>query len=149
MNLITNGSLVHQRRVQDGLRRMREISGEVWFKLDSATREGRQRVNDTRTGLHHVSRNLEIASLACPTWIQTCVLAIDGEPPSAEEQKAYLEFIGSRLGAGLPIRGVLLYGLARKSFQPEAPRLASLPIAWMEDYADRIRALGLEVKVTA
>ncbi len=147
--LITNGSLVHQRRVQDGLRRLREINGEVWFKLDSATREGRQRLNDTRTGLRQVTKNLDIASLACPTWIQTCVLAIDGEPPSTEEQKAYLDFIASRLDAGIPIRGVLLYGLARKSFQPEAPRLSSLPLAWLENYAARIRALGLDVKVTA
>ncbi len=146
--LITNGSLVHQRRVQDGLGRLREINGEVWFKLDSATREGRRRLNDTRTGIRQVANNLEIASLACPTWIQTCVLAIDGEQPSDIEQHAYLDFIAGRLEAGLPIRGVLLYGLARKSFQPEAPRLASLPLAWLENYAERIRALGLEVKVT-
>lgn len=147
--LITNGSLVHQRRVQDGLRRMREINGEVWFKLDSATREGRQRMNDTRTSLRRVADNLEIASLACPTLIQTCVLAIDGEPPSEAEQQAYLDFVASRIHAGVPIRGVLLYGLARKSWQPEAPRLSSLPISWLEHYAERIRALGLDVKVTA
>ena len=52
--LITNGSLVHQHRVQDGLRRMRALSGEVWFKLDSATRQGRQLINDTRSGMSQV-----------------------------------------------------------------------------------------------
>jgi len=147
--LITNGSLAHQRRVEDGLRRLREINGEVWFKLDSATREGRARLNDTRTGMGQVSKNLGIASRACPTWIQTCVLAIDGEPPSDVEQQAYLDFIASRIGDELALRGVLLYGLARKSFQPEAPRLSRLPLAWLENYAQRIRSLGLEVRVSA
>ena len=146
--LITNGSLVHQSRIQDGLRQLREINGEVWFKLDSATREGRRRINDARSGLAQVATNLEIAAQSCPTWIQTCVLAIDGDPPSATEQQAYLEFLGKRLADGIPLRGVLLYGLARASCQPEAPRLSSLPTAWLEGYAERIRALGLVVKVT-
>ena len=64
--LITNGSLVHQRRVQDGLRRLRALNGEVWFKLDSATRQGRQRINDTRSGMKQVARNLALAAKACP-----------------------------------------------------------------------------------
>ena len=37
--LITNGSLVHQARVQEGLRVLKRYGGEVWFKLDSATDE--------------------------------------------------------------------------------------------------------------
>jgi hypothetical protein len=43
---------------------------------------------------------------------------------------------------------VLLYGLARQSHQPEADRLSRLPAAWLDAFADRIRALNLEVKVT-
>jgi len=38
--VITNGSLVHQARVQSGLTRLAEIGGEVWFKLDRATVSG-------------------------------------------------------------------------------------------------------------
>lgn len=33
--LITNGSLINRHNVQVGLRRMAELNGEVWFKLDS------------------------------------------------------------------------------------------------------------------
>ncbi|UCH47334.1 MAG: radical SAM protein [Betaproteobacteria bacterium] len=146
--LITNGSLTHQREVREGLRRLQPINGEVWFKLDSATREGMLRMNGTRIGLTRVARNLAIAANACPTWIQTCVLAIDGDAPSNTEQSAYLEFIAEQLAQGVPIRGVLLYGLARQSYQPEADRLSSLPPSWLEAYAERIRALGLPVKVT-
>jgi hypothetical protein len=48
----------------------------------------------------------------------------------------------------IPLQGVLLYGLARQSFQPEAPRLTPLAPARLEACAQRIRALGIEVKVT-
>jgi wyosine [tRNA(Phe)-imidazoG37] synthetase (radical SAM superfamily) len=146
--LISNGSLMHQREVREGLRKLQPINGEVWFKLDSATRDGMRRMNGTRMGLNRVARNLQIAADACPAWIQTCVLAIDGAAPSETEQAAYLEFIGEQLSQGVPIRGVLLYGLARQSYQPEADRLSSLPASWLEAYAERIRALGLTVKVT-
>jgi len=146
--LITNGSLMHQGAVREGLHRLRSISGEVWFKLDSATREGMRLMNGTRMGPGRATRNLEISARTCPTWIQTCVLAIDGKAPSEHEQQAYLAFLGERLAETIPIRGVLLYGLARQSHQPEADRLSSLPAAWLSAYAERIRALGLEVKVT-
>lgn len=146
--LISNGSLMHQREVREGLRRLQLINGEVWFKLDSATREGMRRMNGTRIGLNRVARNLAIAATTCPTWIQTCVLAIDGAAPSEAEQTAYTEFIAEQLAQGVPIRGVLLYGLARQSYQPEADRLSSLPASWLEAYAERIRALGLPAKAT-
>jgi wyosine [tRNA(Phe)-imidazoG37] synthetase (radical SAM superfamily) len=146
--LITNGSLVHHQKVHDGLIRLRSINGEVWFKLDSATGAGMRKLNDTRIGIGRVTENLGIAANACPTWIQTCVLAINGEGPDEREQQAYLEFLRGRLDAGVPLRGVLLYGLARASCQPEAPTLASLPASWLTAYSDRIRALGLDVKMT-
>ena len=44
-------------------------------------------------------------------------------------------------------RGVLLYGLARPSHQPEAPNLSRLPVEWLEAFATRLRALGLETQV--
>ncbi len=144
--LITNGSLVHRAGVQAGVEKMRALNGEVWFKLDSATEAGMRRINSTRIGLKRVQENLAIAARSCPTWIQTCVLAIDGEPPSAEEQRAYLRFLREQRESGLPLQGVLLYGLARESHQPEARRLSRLPALWLEHYAERIRALGITVK---
>jgi hypothetical protein len=43
---------------------------------------------------------------------------------------------------------VLLYGLARPSLQPQADRLSALPAAWLDAFAERIRAAGLPVKVS-
>jgi len=146
--LITNGSLAHKPAVQAGLRRLREANGEVWFKLDSATDAGMQRMNDSSLGSAHQERNLRAVAALVPTWLQTMVLAREGEPPSDEERQAYLALVERLVADGVPIRGVLLYGLARPSHQPEAPTLSALEPAWLEAFADEIRARGLPVRVT-
>ena len=145
--LITNGSLVHRDEVQRGLRRMAGMNGEVWFKVDSATEEGVRRMNDTRTGRERVESNLRLAAGLCPTRVQTCMLEYDGSEPSEEEQRAYLDFLGRQVDEGVPLRGVLLYGLERTSYQPEAERIAKLPLEWLQGFGRRIEALGLDVAV--
>lgn len=146
--LITNGSLVDKAYVQDGLRRMHALNGEVWFKVDSATRDGLQRINNTELSPERVFANLQSAASLCATWLQTCLFAIDGAAPSELEQQAYLDFVRRIVSAGVPVQGVLLYGLARPSQQPEAPRLSALPADWLEAFAEKIRARGLAVKVS-
>lgn len=144
--LITNGSLMDRAAVQEGLRRMSAANGEVWFKLDSATRAGLARINNTPLSLAKVRRNLEIAAGLCPTWLQTCVFCLDGEPPSRAERDAYLAFVAQALHSGVKLKGVLLYGLARQSMQPEAGRLSRVPAGWGEAFAAEIGSLGLGVR---
>ncbi|MDE2309305.1 MAG: radical SAM protein [Betaproteobacteria bacterium] len=146
--LITNGSLVYRENVQRGLRRMAQLNGEVWFKLDRASEAGMQRINNTQISMARVRENLATAVALCPTWLQTCWFALDGEPPGRTEEDAYLDFLTGLLRDGIKPQGVLLYGLARPSLQPEAPRLAALPAQQMEAFAARIRALGMETRVT-
>ena len=146
--LITNGSFAHRPDVLAALEAMRDAGGVVWFKVDSATDAGLRRLNDARTGPERQRRNLEIAARACPTWIQTLMLADDGRPPEEDELEAYLDLVRGLVRDAVPVRGVLLYGLARESHQPEAPRLSALPRAWLEAFAERIRAAGLPVEVS-
>ena len=146
--LITNGSLMHRASVQAGVASLRELQGEVWFKIDRAPGAGMRKVNNSRAGLERVRANLQAAAGLCPTWVQTCMFAWDGAPPEESELLAYLDLLGERLAAGVRLEGVLLYSLARPSFQPEAGHLQALPGAWLEAFAERIRVLGLEVKVT-
>jgi len=145
--LITNGSLIDRPGVQAGLRSMAGLNGEVWFKLDSVTREGRQRINNTRMSLRRMRENLRLAASLCPTWLQTCTFQIDGKPPSEVESDAYLKFVGELLQEGVPLKGALLYGLARPSMQPEAPRLTKVGQVWIEAFSAKIQALGLTVKL--
>ena len=146
--LITNGSQADKPRVQDGLNKMAALNGEVWFKFDSATASGMRAINQTRIAPDKQYERLTVAAKLCPTWLQTCVLAVDGSPPSPDEQAAYLALVTRIRQQQLPVQGVLLYGLARPSMQPQASHLSALPIEWLNDYADRIRAAGLPVKVS-
>ncbi|MBI3783767.1 MAG: radical SAM protein [Deltaproteobacteria bacterium] len=146
--LITNGSLVQRRNVKAGLRRLAEMNGEVWFKVDRTTDAGIRAVNSVATSIATIRRNLQTAASLCPTWIQTCMFALDGQPPSASEIEAYLAFLSDIRGRGISIQGVLLYGIARPSLQPEAPRLSPLPADWMHNLGERIAALGYAAKVT-
>lgn len=142
--LITNGSLLHRETVQQGAREMAAIGGELWFKFDRASEAGMMRVNDTKVRMSSVRANLLSAIAACPTWLQTCWFALDGTPPSRVDEDDYLSFVQSVPG----LQGVLLYGIARSSMQPEASRLSTLSPSALEAFALRIRATGLQVKVS-
>ncbi|GAB4128137.1 MAG: hypothetical protein Fur0040_11020 [Sideroxydans sp.] len=146
--LITNGSLMHRQNVQQGVRRLAQLNGEVWFKLDRASEAGMAQINDTRVTMDAVRRNLVTTLACCPnTWLQTCWFALDGQAPNAQDEQDYLVFLEGLLRSGTAPRGVLLYGLARPSMQPEAPRLGALPHAHLVAFARRIEALGLQVRI--
>lgn len=146
IRLITNGSLLGRSRVQDGLRRLGELGGEAWFKIDAGTSEGYRRINGVELSPGSVVRNLRRCMELCPTWVQTCVFAFDGNGPTEAEIKAYLEVLDRAGAAG--IAGVLLYGLSRPSMQPEAHRLSALPVQELDSMAARLRAAGLTVRVS-
>jgi len=146
--LITNGSLIDRPRVQAGLREMATLNGEVWFKFDSATSSGMRSINQTRISPDKQFERLGIAAQLCPTWLQTCVFALDGAPPSEIEQSAYLAVVTRVVQQQIPVQGVLLYGLARPSMQPQAGRLSPLPAEWLDGFSGKIRAAGLPVKVS-
>lgn len=146
LRLITNGSLMAQARVQDGVRRLAEAGGEVWFKVDAGTAESIERINGVRLEPDAVARNLSRCAGLCATWVQTCMFRWDGRAPSGADIDAYLQLLAE---AGLEnLRGVLLYGIARPSMQPEASRLAPLEVAELEAIAARIKEKGLTVRVS-
>lgn len=144
IRLITNGSLIEKPGVLESIRHLGQINGEVWFKVDAATAEGIARINDVRLNPQGVLDRLRMCARACPTWVQTCVFALDGEPPSEAELAAYLDLLRQAVP---DIAGVYLYGLARTSMQPEAPRLSQMPDDWMQSLAKKIRQFGLTVNV--
>ncbi len=147
--LITNGSQMDKAAVRAGLRAIAAMGGEVWFKLDRATAQGFRAINDTRADPERHYRRLKACAQSCPTWVQTCVFALDGEPPAETEICAYLELLARAVAEEVPLRGVLLYGLARTSLQPEAARLSRLPEDWLQTLRRRIEALGLTARVHA
>ena len=144
--LITNGSLIHQTKVQQGLKQLADNGGELWFKLDSATLEGRKRLNHALISQQKYEENLKTAIELCPTWLQTCFFSMDGAVLSELEQIAYLKLL-AQIKDLSGFQGVLLYSLARPSLQAEADRVNSVSLSQLTEFADRIEDLGVTVKV--
>jgi wyosine [tRNA(Phe)-imidazoG37] synthetase (radical SAM superfamily) len=151
LRLITNGSYLHKPNVQAGLKLMSELfdqrGGEVWVKVDSATEAGIERINGVTATPELLFKQVENAAMLCPTWIQTCMFTWDGSEPSEDEVNAYLAFVQRLKAEALPVKGVLLYGLARPSLQPEAEHLGKLSELWMQSMAGKIEAMGFGVKL--
>ncbi len=162
LRLITNGSLVHRAAVRTGISRIAAAGGEVWFKFDRATKAGIAATNRVRLDPKTVEKKLRACCTLAPTWIQTCWFAIDGKAPDSAEENAYLDFLAglhtgvgtgldtrvdAKLAAKEKIRGVHLYGLARPSLQANAKRLSALPAEPLEIFAQRVKALGIDVVV--
>jgi wyosine [tRNA(Phe)-imidazoG37] synthetase (radical SAM superfamily) len=145
VRLISNGSLIDKPKVIAGLKQLAIYNGEVWFKLDAGSREGIARINDVILAPKTHLARLKACAAACPTFVQTCMFALDGQPPSPADIDAYIDALRE---VSSVIKGVHLYGLARPSYQPEAARLSRLPEAWLEQVAVQIRTLGLEVFVS-
>ena len=147
--LITNGSLAGRPSGAGGAAK----HGQVATAKSGSSSTGRPpsacvgSINETGYREQHFQR-LTVAATLCPTWLQTCVFAMDGEPPSEAEQQAYLATVSRIHAQKIPVQGVLLYGLARPSMQAQASRLSALPIEWLDAFAEKIRAAGLPVKVT-
>jgi len=145
--LITNGSLVHRAQVQKGLKKLNEYGGEVWFKFDSATEEGRHLINHAGQSCQLSLRNLKLSAELCHTKLQTCLVDYEGGGLLLSEREALLNLL-KKINGDVRLKEILLYTLARPSFQPEAVRLERLSIEVMNEFADQVRQLGFTVSVS-
>jgi wyosine [tRNA(Phe)-imidazoG37] synthetase (radical SAM superfamily) len=147
--LITNGSLLHRPNVQNGLKKLKEYGGEVWFKLDSATEEGRALINNAGQSCRASVENLLLAAKLCPTKLQTCWLDYDKRGLLEQEKNAFLDLLKTIKAEGCVLDGVMLYTLARASLQPESVRLERLSIEVLNGFSCEIMRLGFDVSVSA
>lgn len=145
IRLITNGSLLDKPAILASVRHLASCNGEVWFKIDAGTKEGVASINDVNLNPQNHIQRLKKCAEFCPTFIQTCLFALDSQPPSESEILSYLALINQVKDI---IQGVHLYGLARPSLQAEADRLSRLSPRWLEIMAQRIRQLGIDVKTS-
>lgn len=143
--MITNGSLMHRQSVLNSIAQLKQLNGEVWFKLDAGTRNDIQRINQVNVNPQQHLARLKACAALCPTFIQTCMFGWQDEAPNEASTDAYLNCVAQVKDE---VEGVYLYGVARPSYQPEASSISRLSREWLEVMADRIRALGLAVHVS-
>ena len=98
--------------------------------------------------MNRVLNHMKICTSLLPTWIQTCMVTVDNALPSERDIEDYLGVLETVMRTGTSPQGVLLYGLARPSQQPEASRLENFDGAAQLALVQRIQKLGLEVKVS-
>lgn len=144
--LISNGSLLHQGQVQAGLSALATFQGELWFKLDSATENGRKLINNTGQNQQKLLSNLKIATELCCTKLQTCMLNYQWAWSDAEKQ-AYLQLLITLQQLNIPVQKIMLYSIARPSLQPEANDIQKTASADLHNFAREIAALGYAVSV--
>lgn len=141
--LITNGSMAARGPVLAALERLAALGGRAWFKLDRATAAGILDANGTPVSPEvHLAR-LRRCAASCPTWVQSCFFTRRGAAPSEAELDAYVAAVAGAAGWAKPIRGALLYTLARPSHHPDAGELGAVDAAWLSALAERLRAAGL------
>lgn len=146
LRLITNGSLLDRRNVQAGIENIGNASGEVWFKVDSASTASLALINGTHIKTETVSRRLARCAALAPTWVQTCLFKLDNTLPAEDEITRYLALLAP---LAKQLKGVHLYSLARPSLQKEASRLARLDTEYLDNIAQKIRHLGFIVQVNS
>jgi wyosine [tRNA(Phe)-imidazoG37] synthetase (radical SAM superfamily) len=145
--LISNGSLVHQATIREGLAELSRYNGELWFKLDSATEQGRKLINNTGQSQQKLLEHLKIAASLCSTKLQTCMLHYQ-QAWSDSEKQAYLALLQELRASKIKLQEIMLYSVARQSFQAEADELERMDIEEMNAFAADIKALGYDVSVS-
>jgi wyosine [tRNA(Phe)-imidazoG37] synthetase (radical SAM superfamily) len=145
IRLITNGSLMDRRTVQEGVAHIGQCHGEVWFKVDAAAPDRIFAINGTRVQPVTVERRLRRCAALCETWLQTCLFAIDDAPPTEQDIENYLGFLQRVQDV---VAGVHLYGLARTPLQPGTTKLTRLAAELLSEIGARIEKMGLTVHVS-
>jgi wyosine [tRNA(Phe)-imidazoG37] synthetase (radical SAM superfamily) len=146
VRLITNGSQLQHAHVQHALKRLNEIGGEVWFKLDAGTDAEMLAINDTHLPLSLHLQRLQTCCTLCTTWVQTAVVSrtVEGKLVTTPSLAGYQEALLTERGA---ISGILLYGIARPSQQDHQGCLQTTSTVMLEHYAEELRTLGVCVRV--
>jgi wyosine [tRNA(Phe)-imidazoG37] synthetase (radical SAM superfamily) len=145
IRLITNGSLMHQASVLKSIEMLKEINGEVWFKVDAATEETIKTINQVNLKPNQILERLLNTANICPTFVQTCIFMIDGKSPDEKDIDAYIELINK---AKKNIKGVHLYGLARPSLQPRAKDLGRISEDELQNIAKKLLSLNIPTTVS-
>ena len=141
--LISNGSEIDRPDISKALQLLSTLNGEVWFKVDSATKSGINKINQVALSVDGVKKRLLIATKLCKTYIQTCIFKTGGINPDTDEIDAYINFVNS---VREHIAGVLLYSTVRNPALPEGNDISSVSEEFLANIAIKLSANNILVK---
>lgn len=138
--LITNGSEVDRPDILAALKLMATCNGEIWFKIDSATVSGIEKINQAHLNLPGIIKRLKLAAELCPTYIQTCLFRLYNQDPNKEDIRQYVDLIGEIKEY---ISGVFIYSTARNPALPEGAHISQVSEDFLANVADQLNAYGV------
>ena len=112
--LITNASRLHHLPVRRALEVLDANNGEIWAKLEAGTEAYYRTVDRTTIPFQRIVSNITEAAKVRPVVIQALFLKMRGEPPPAEELKAFCARLNDIQAAGGRIKLVQVYTVARE-----------------------------------
>ncbi|MGZ3412809.1 MAG: radical SAM protein [Isosphaeraceae bacterium] len=143
--LITNATMLHRPHVREALATLDASNGEIWAKLDAGTEAYYRTIDRTKIPLKRVLANILDAARARPVVIQSLLLCLNGQGPSALEVEAYCRRLGEIVAAGGQIATVQLYPVART---PAVAEVGPLPNEELEQLGEIIRRrVGITVDI--
>jgi len=141
MVLITNASMFHREKVQQGLRTLDQNNGEIWAKLDAGTQAYYHLVDRSRIPFSRILDNLLSASRIRPLVIQSLFMRVAGESPTVAEIDAYVARLNGIQQQGGSLKLVQIYTVARP---PAESFVAPLPDDEVDALVQRVtRETGL------
>jgi wyosine [tRNA(Phe)-imidazoG37] synthetase (radical SAM superfamily) len=120
--LITNGSGLDARNVQEGLQYF-TVEDEIWIKLDAGTQGYMDRVNRSEVSLEKIMANTLLIGRQRPVVIQSLFPAIHDREPAAEEIDQYIARLKDLKREGARISLVQIYSATRPIAHPECTHL--------------------------
>jgi wyosine [tRNA(Phe)-imidazoG37] synthetase (radical SAM superfamily) len=134
--LITNATLLHRPKVQEGLAILDQNNGEIWAKLDAGTESYYALVARSAVPWRQILENLLTTARARPIAVQTLFMRIRGQLPPPDEIAAYIERLREIVAGGGRIKLVQIHTIAR---QPAESYAEPLDRTEVDTLADRIR----------
>lgn len=147
--VITNATNLQSPQVRRALAILDAHNGEIWAKLDAGTPAYFQRVNRPAPAitLDRIVENIAFVAQGRPILLQTLLMNLAGQPPSADEIAAYCGRVKQILSAGGKIKLIQVHTVAR---QPAEEIALPLTDDQLNGIADVIRAAtGVKVETYA
>jgi wyosine [tRNA(Phe)-imidazoG37] synthetase (radical SAM superfamily) len=142
--LITNGSGLDSKTVQDGLRYFTS-EDEIWIKLDAGTQAYMEQVNRTALPIERILSNILIVGRQRPVILQSLFPVIDNQEPAAGEIDAYIGRLNALKAEGAQISLVQIYSATRPVAHPECTHLR---LKSLSEICHRVKAeTGLKAEV--
>jgi wyosine [tRNA(Phe)-imidazoG37] synthetase (radical SAM superfamily) len=110
--------------VQRGLTILDANNGEIWAKLDAGTEEYYKLIDRTTIPFRQILENITAAAKVRSIVIQSLLMRVNDEPPSAAELAAFCERLKEIVAAGGRIRLVQIYTIARRPAESYVAPLA-------------------------